>query len=121
MDTHELIVARDHMIEKARKAEAAATARTTQITDNARRSLELRDPKFRRMSQVEQTRRARDLALEWRKTDAVWKGHVADNQWFIQYAIMYGTAVNGDLLLQLVSQPKYPIIGQGELDIEEAS
>lgn len=103
VDIRELLELRDQMIEKARKAEAAANTRTGQIADNARRSLEQRNPKFHQVPADEQARRVRDVMLELRKTDAVWKGHVADNQWFIQQSIMYGTAVNGELLRRLVS------------------
>lgn len=34
--------------------------------------------------------------------DPEWKKHVAMNQWYMQQAIMYGTAANNDLLRELL-------------------
>lgn len=94
---------RDACIEKAHAAERAANERTEQIRSNAARDLERRTPKWNQLSFSERQARIRDTMIEWRKNDAVWKGHVADNQWQIQQAIMYGTAANGVFLMQLVN------------------
>lgn len=92
---------RDACIEKARKAERTANERTTQISSNAAKSLRRRNPNWEKLPFSERQARIKDLMIEWRKTDAVWKSAIADNQWYIQQAIMYGTAANGDILLRI--------------------
>ena len=99
--TMDYVGLRDSHIEKARKAEQAANARTNQIMQNAARDLEKRVSRWSQLPFSERQARMRDVMLEWRKTDAVWKSHVADNQWHIQQAIMYGTAANGEFLARI--------------------
>jgi len=97
------VVLRDAYIEKARKAEQAANRVANIWYDKAARELELRRGRaFTKLEASERHAQINDLARQWKAKDPIWKGHVADNQWYIQQAIMYGTAANGQLLTQLI-------------------
>ncbi len=97
------VALRDAYIDKAKKAEQDATAQAATWRRKAYRELELRKGRaFTNASQSEREAQANDLVNQWKQKDPVWKGHVANNQWYIQQAIMYGTAANGDLLQRLV-------------------
>jgi hypothetical protein len=37
-------------------------------------------------------------------SDGVWKGHIADNQWYTQYAQMYGIAALSDDIRALIGE-----------------
>lgn len=97
MELHQLF------LRKAEEAEARAKRRLEQIERAERRVLEQRwrdQPRFWK---------DRDFELELahntsqsRAKDAMWKSHVSDNQWFMQKAIMYGTAANTELLMKLL-------------------
>jgi hypothetical protein len=89
---------------KAEESEAKAKRRAEQILEAERRTLEIRwaaqssfwkDRNFVRELDV--------IVAKARTTDPVWKGHVSDNQWFMQKAVMYGTAANNELLERLVN------------------
>lgn len=94
---------RDRYIAKAREAEQAATKVAEAWYDRAARELEIRRGRaFTRLPLAERQAQIRDLRDQWKQKDPVWKGHVANNQWYIQQAIMYGTAANGDTLQRIL-------------------
>lgn len=82
-----------HCLRKAQQAEAAATQRKDQIRVREARDLHLKfesQPGFWRgrdfMGELD------DKVGRAASNDPIWKRHVADNQWFIAQATMYGIA-----------------------------
>lgn len=108
----EYAAARDECIAEAERAKQRAKDRFNQITRNAEASIRQRDRRFNLLTPREQAARIRDVAAELRKKDEVWKGHVSDNQWYMQQAIMYGTAANGELLKEIRDRLPEPRSGQ---------
>lgn len=91
-----------HFLRKAQDAESAATRRKEQIREREARDLQLKfetQPEFWRGRNFmgELTDKVNNAASK----DPRWKGHVADNQWFISQATMYGIAALVDLQLAL--------------------
>jgi len=88
---------------KAETAKAAADTRKRQIRNIEQRTLELRraSQKFweDRIPEHEVEQNTNTAASK----DPLWKGHVSDNQWYMQQATMYGTAANNDLLIKLIA------------------
>ena len=94
---------RDSCINKARKSEQAAMQQVDVLRKKAVRALRIRLGKaFDDLPFDERQARVKDIVDQWKSDDPIWKGHVADNQWYIQQAIMYGTAANGDLLTTVI-------------------
>jgi hypothetical protein len=95
---------RDRYIAKAKEAERSATKVAEIWYDRAARELEIRRGRaFTQLPLEERRAQIRDLRDQWKQKDPVWKSHVANNQWYIQQAIMYGTAANGEALERVLT------------------
>ena len=92
-----------YFLKKAEESEAKASRRAEQILNAEHRMLQVRWKVQQRFWRDRNFERELDVIVAKSKTtDPVWKGHVADNQWFMQKAVMYGTAANNELLMRLV-------------------
>lgn len=89
---------RDEYITRAKKAEVRASLIAQKIHRRAFIEMKTRYP---RLSDAELNARARDVSLEWRSKDPLWKAAVGENQWFISQATMFGVAALGDRLTAL--------------------
>ena len=88
----------------AEDAEAKASRRAEQIERAAIRDLEVKwaaNPAFWRDRNF--SHELDGIVSKSKTTDPMWKRHVADNQWFMQKAIMYGSAATNELLAALLT------------------
>jgi hypothetical protein len=110
---------RDHYIKKAEDASERAARRKAWIRRREARNLNAMyesNPKAHptlhaaeKSGNSEQWAHAWNLAVDTKtnvaaSTDGVWKGAVADNQWYTQYAQMYGIAALSDDIRALVGE-----------------
>lgn len=94
-----------HFLRLAEKAKNSAALRRRQIAVSQERDLIGKwgaNLKFYRDRNFEHelTEKVNKAA----SSDPLWKGHVADNQWFMQQAIMYGIAATNDLLHEFITR-----------------
>jgi len=93
-----------YFLKKAEESEARAVRRMEQIRAAEERELGIRWQSQRSFWKD----RDFDIELDMvtaksRSNDPVWKSHVADNQWFMQKAVMYGTAATNERLVELLT------------------
>jgi hypothetical protein len=92
-----------HFLTKAETAEARALRRKQQIKESCTRDLHMKW----QSNKAFYASRNFEHELEHKvgsacKEDPLWKTAVADNQWFMHKAVMYGTAANNELLAALL-------------------
>lgn len=92
-----------HYLRLAKEAEEKAEAQKDRIRAICERDLEM---KFKAQPKFWEGRGFLDeldfLTNKAASSDPTWKKYVAMNQWYIQQAVMYGTAANNELLTEIV-------------------
>jgi hypothetical protein len=96
---------RDHYLRKALEAEEAATTRRKNIKQQ--QTAEFAD----RITAQHEFWKDRNIEIEIAvrtdkacSVDPAYKNHISMNQWYTQYAIMFGIAANGDVLAVLLKR-----------------
>jgi hypothetical protein len=99
---------RDKYIKLAREKELAAVKRKGQIRERVMRELE-NHPLYKKLSpqqfntEVDIATNTKCAGSKGTPGDPQWGGFVAENQWFTQYAIMYGAAAQEETMRRLTA------------------